>query len=216
MPKRTVTLTRVVAAALAAALTIPLGGPAQGAPRANGATTPAAVTLEVLASNGSGCAPGTATVTADADDTGFRVRYRDFVAEAGGGAEPVDRRKNCQLSVLVNIPAGWTVAIAEADYRGRAHLRHGATGLHRTNYYWQGSSGGDSSNQSFSGPFSGAWSTWDVAPVLHYAPCSGQRVLNINTELRVDSGDSTGTSSMSMRSSEGDVHTLFNFSWGHC
>lgn len=216
MPRRTVNKMRVAAAALAAALTIPLTGPAHGAPLVNEIPAPGTVTLEVLAANGSGCSPGTATVAGNSDDTGFRVRYRDFAAEAGGDANPTDRRKNCQLSVLVGVPAGWTVAIAEADYRGRAGLRSGASGLHRTNYYWQGSSGGDTSNQSFTGPFHGTWSTWDVAPVLHYAPCSGQRVLNINTELRVDAGDSTGRSTMSMRSSEGDVHTLFNFTWAHC
>jgi hypothetical protein len=203
---------RVMAAVLATALALPLGTPAQAAP----APAAAMITVEVIAANGSGCAPGTASVVSNGDDTGFRVRYRDFVAEAGGSAGVVDRRKNCQLGVLVTIPDGWTVAIASANYRGRAALRSGATALQRTSYYWQGSSATERKDATFAGPLNGLWTTWDVAPVMTYAECGSQSVLNVNTELRIDAGTSTGTSTMSMSSSEGDVDTLFNFSLAHC
>ncbi|GLW34526.1 DUF4360 domain-containing protein [Actinoplanes regularis] len=204
-----------VAAVLSPALAIPLGAPAYGASGA-GAEAAGVVTVEVIAANGSGCAPGTATVTGNADDTGFRVRYRDFIAEAGGDASATDRRKNCQVSVLVSIPSGWTIAIAEATYRGRANLYSGASGLHRTTYYWQGSSQSDSVSQTFTGPRSDSWSTTQVAGVLHYQPCDTQSVLNINTELRVDAGTSTRKNSLSMRTSDGDVDTLFNYSLTPC
>ena len=174
------------------------------------------VTVEVVAANGSGCAPGTATVIANADKTGFRIRYHDFVAEAGGNADPTDRRKNCQVGALVSVPAGWTFAIAEAQYRGRARLAAGATALQRTNYYWQGSSDDHRTEETFVGPRYDHWRTEDVAPLLIYVPCNEQKVLNINTELRVDAGTSTARSSMSMTTSEGDVDTLFNFSWTRC
>jgi hypothetical protein len=175
-----------------------------------------AVTVEVVAANGSGCSPGTAAVIANSDKSGFRIRYYDFVAEAGGGADATDRRKNCQIGALVTVPAGWTFAVAEAEYRGRARLASGATALQRTNYYWQGSSTNSSTEETFAGPYNGYWGTSDVAPVLVYTPCSEQKVLNINTELRVDAGSSSSRSSMSMRTSEGDVDTLFNFSWRRC
>jgi hypothetical protein len=202
------TSNRVMAAVLSAALVlVPLNTPAQAA---------AAITVEVIASNGSGCAPGTASVIGNGDNTGFRVRYRDFVAEAGGSAGIVDRRKNCQLGVLVTIPDGWTIAIASANYRGKAALRSGATALQRTSYYWQGSSTTERKDATFTGPLNGLWTTWDVAPVLTYAECGSQSVLNINTELRVDAGASTGVSSMSMNASEGDVDTLFHYSLASC
>ena len=54
------------------------------------------------------------------------------------------------------------------------------------------------------------------AAVLVYVPCAEQRVLNINTELRVDAGTSGVKNSMSMTTSEGDVDTLFNFSCIRC
>ena len=200
-----------VLAVLSTVLALSLSSPARAASVPDGN-----VTVEVVAANGSGCAPGTATVIANADKSGFRIRYYDFVAEAGGTADPTDRRKNCQIGALVTVPAGWTFAIAKAEYRGRARLSSGATALQRTNYYWQGSSANSSTEETFSGPLNGYWDTSDVAPVLIYTPCTEQRVLNINTELRVDAGTSASRSSMSMRSSEGDVDTLFNFSWTRC
>ncbi|SDT39377.1 DUF4360 domain-containing protein [Actinoplanes derwentensis] len=200
---------RVIAAVLGAALALPLGA----APALAAAP---AITVEVIAASGSGCAPGTATVVSNSDNTGFRVRYRDFTATAGGGADIVERRKNCQLGVLVSIPDGWTIAIASANYRGRATLKSGATALQRTSYYWQGASTTERKDATFTGPYSGLWTTWDVAPVLTYAECGSQSVLNINTELRIDAGTSTSTSTMSMSNTEGDVDTLFNYSLSSC
>lgn len=206
-----------VVAALGTVLVLPLATPAHAAgDEAVAAVPDGSVGIEVIAANGSGCSPGTASVVANSDKSGFRIRYYDFVAEAGGGAAVSERRKNCQIGVLVTVPAGWTFAIAEADYRGRARLHPGATGLQRTNYYWQGSSENSSTEETLHGPVSGYWHTRDVAPVLIYTPCSAQRVLNVNTELRVDNGSSTSRSVMSMNSSEGDVDTLFNFTWTRC
>ena len=217
MTKGLVGARQTILAALSTVLALALSTPARAAGGEALAAVPEGnVTFEVIAANGSGCSPGTATVIGDSDKTGFRIRYSDFVAEAGGGAEATARRKNCQISVLVTVPAGWTFAIAEADYRGRARLHSGAAALQRTNYYWQGSSDNSSTDERFAGPLSGYWGTRDVAPALIYTPCADQQVLNVNTELRVDPGTSTSRSVMSMRSSEGDVDTLFNFSWTRC
>jgi hypothetical protein len=206
----------VLVAAASTVLALSLSTPAHAAADALAAAPDGKVTVEVVAANGSGCAPGTASVIANSDNTGFRIRYNDFVAEAGGGADATDRRKNCQIGVVVTVPAGWTFAIAEADYGGRARLYAGATAVQRTNYYWQGSSETSSTTETFTGPVNGYWETRDVAPVLIYTPCAAQSVLNINTELRVNGGTSSSTSSVSMKTSEGDVDTLFNFSWTRC
>jgi uncharacterized protein (DUF2141 family) len=184
-------------------------------------TTPSdRITLDVVSVNGSGCPPGTVDVAVLPDNTGFRLTYRDFLARAGGDANPVDLRKNCQLNVLVHVPQGFTFAVASADYRGRARLEAGATGLQRTNYYFQGSPDNNYVDHSFAGPLSSAWHTTDETPVaeLVYAPCGEFRSVNINTELRVNEGTQNANkiSSMSMRSTEGNVDTIVHFSWKQC
>lgn len=180
----------------------------------------AGITLDVVSVNGSGCPPGTASVSVLPDGSGFRVSYRDFLARAGGSADPVEFRKNCQLNVLVHIPQGFTFALASADYRGRARLEAGATALQRTNYYLQGAPDNNYVDHSFAGPMFSGWQTSDVIPVteLVYAPCGEQRNVNVNTELRVDEGslNAARTSSMSMRAADGNVDTLVHFQWKQC
>lgn len=220
MTVRSIRAGRGTLVALSAVLTLSLSGPAYAAGEGSAADTPTAppeqITLEVLAANGSGCPDGTVKVAGNSDRTGFRLTYRDFVAEAGGSAAVPDGRKNCQVAVRVDVPNGWTFAIAKAEYRGRARLDSGATGLHRTNYYFQGSSDNNYSDLPLTGPLNAWWTNTDGALILAYARCDVQRVLNINTELRVYEGTSNKKSSVSMRSSEGDVDTLFNFAWKKC
>ncbi|BFU41789.1 DUF4360 domain-containing protein [Krasilnikovia sp. MM14-A1004] len=176
------------------------------------------VTLDVQTVNGSGCPAGTAWVSMQPDNTGFRIYYSNFRASDGGSSNPTDIRKNCQVNLLVHIPQGFTYAIARADYWGRAHLEPGATALERTNYYLQGSSDNNYADHYFAGPFNGGWHTVDItsAASLVWAPCGVTRSLNVNTELRVDAGSSSATSSISLRASEGDVYTLVNFQWRQC
>ena len=213
---RWVTLATVVTLS---ALSLP--GPAFGVVPAADVSTPPSeqVTLDLQTVNGSGCPAGTATATMQSDNTGFRITYTAFLAQDGGAVANTDFRKNCQVNLLVNIPQGFTFAIAKADYSGRAHLETGATALERSNYYFQGSSDNNYVDHTFSGPLNGGWRATDItaAADLVYAPCGVVRSLNINTELRVDAGTSSAkTSYISMRASDGDVYTLVQFQWKQC
>jgi hypothetical protein len=174
------------------------------------------ITLDVISVNGSGCPLGGATVVMQPDNTGFRITYKDFVARDGGSAAPTDFRQNCQVNVQLHVPQGFTYAVSSADYRGRASLGFAATALERTNYYFQGSPENNVADHVFAGPLHGAWHTTDVTDSsdLVFAPCGIYRNLNINTELRVNSP--YGSSWMSLKSSDGDVDTIVNFSWKHC
>jgi hypothetical protein len=176
----------------------------------------APITVDVNTVNGSGCPAGTATVRMLSDNSGFRVSYRDFVARDGGNAGATEIRQNCQVNVTIHIPQGFTFAIASADYRGQVSLQNGASALHRTNYYFQGSSDNNISDHAFAGPLHGTWRTSDTAAfaTLVFAACGVERGLNINTELRVNSP--VGASWISMRASDGDVDTIAHFAWKQC
>jgi hypothetical protein len=208
---------------LAAAITLSalaLPGRALGADDSATAAPPGTpVTVSVQTVNGSGCPAGTAAVTMQPDNTGFKITYTDFIARAGGGAAATDFRKNCQVNLQVHIPQGFTFAIARADYVGRIRLADGASALERSNYYYQSSSDDAYVDHYFDGPQSGTWHTIDATEEadLVYGACGAVRGLNINTELRVDAGTATSTSNwISLRTSEGDVYTVVQFSWKQC
>lgn len=182
------------------------------------------ITVDVVGVNGSGCPEGTAEVAVSEDKKAFTVTYSDYLAQVGVGAGATDFRKNCQLSVLVHVPSGFTFGIAQADYRGFAALEPGASGLLRANYYFQGMAQTVSSSHPFDGGdlgFEDDWLVTDQVPVAStvYLPCGAQRNLNINTSLRVLAGASdptTTTSFMAMDSTDGSFSTLYHFSWMRC
>jgi hypothetical protein len=177
------------------------------------------ITVEVLTANGSGCPAGSADVTPSADNTSFTVAYDNYVARDGGGAEPTDIRKNCQLSLQVGVPQGFTFAIARADYRGYVYLRNGATASQNAYYYFMGESETTEVNNSFSGPISSRWHTSDVTAVaaLVWAPCGEQVNLNVNTDLRVRAGTAESSRNfISMDRSSAGADTVFQLSWKRC
>ncbi|MEY9965127.1 hypothetical protein ABIA33_003169 [Streptacidiphilus sp. MAP12-16] len=182
---------------------------------------PGNVTVGLVTVNGSGCPAGTAAVAVAPDNTAFTVTYSNYLAQVGVGAARTDSRKNCQLDVRVNVPQGFTYAIAQADYRGFASLASGASSIERANYYFQGQSQTTSASHSFSGPLDDDWQATDVAGVgaVVFAPCGETRDLNINTQLQVNLGTSdpaTTNSFMTMDSTDGSITTVYHFSWKHC
>ncbi|RFS87512.1 DUF4360 domain-containing protein [Actinomadura spongiicola] len=181
---------------------------------------PGKITMKVLTVNGSGCRAGTAAVAPSSDNTAFTVTYSDYTAQAGGKSNPTDMRKNCQLSLSVQIPQGFTYAIASADYRGYANLAKGDTGLERASYYHQGMAQTTPVSHTIKGKFSNNWQFTDRTPVaeLVYKPCGENRNFNINTELRVEKGtsDPDATSFISFDSADGSVRTLYQFAWKKC
>ncbi len=182
---------------------------------------PDRVVIDVVTVNGSGCPAGTAAVAVASDNTAFTVSYSNYLAQVGVGSKPTDNRKNCQLGLNVHVPQGFTYAIAQADYRGFAHLEPGAIGLEKASYYFQGTSQTTAVSHRFTGPADDDWQTTDTtdASSLVYAPCGASRILNVNTELRAGAGTSdpaTTTSYMAMDSTDGSVNTLYHFSWKAC
>jgi hypothetical protein len=181
---------------------------------------PNKIQVSVVTANGSGCRAGSVAVAPSIDNTAFTVTYSDFMAQAGGASRPTDMRKNCQLVVRVRVPQGFTVAVAQADYRGYANIKRGATGTERASYYWQGSSATGHSTHDIPGSYNDTWQFTDRAGVIAtvWSPCGAERNLNINQEVVVDRGSSAPgqTSFMTMDSTDGSANTIFHVSWARC
>ncbi len=174
--------------------------------------------IDVVVANGSGCPAGTAEISTHGRN--FSISYHTFAAEAGSGVDPVDARKNCQLGIQVSLPPGYTYGLARSTYSGYIHLESGATALHRTGFYFQGSSDTTTLDFPFTGPITDQWrTTYRPAPhEIIYSPCGDRRNLNINSELRVDLGNSDRTKRNVIRadSSKGAVHAEYELTTKPC
>ncbi|WP_285750865.1 DUF4360 domain-containing protein [Lentzea sp. NBRC 105346] len=188
------------------------------APSSADVVPPGKIKVEVVTVNGSGCPAGTAAVAAADDNTAFTVTYSDYTAKAGSGSSPTDFRKNCQLSLRVFYPQGFTYGIAQADYRGFASLPRGGRGLQRANYYFMGTSPTAVSSHNINGPFGDDWQFTDKTDVasIVFAPCGETRNLNVNTELRAYSNGHNASSFVTMDSTDGGVSTKYHFAWKTC
>jgi hypothetical protein len=179
------------------------------------------IVVEVVTVNGSGCPAGTAAIAVAPDNTAFTITYSEYMAVVGLGSTPTDFRKNCQINVLVHVPQGFTFAVAKADYRGFASLANGAKAMQKANYYFQGNSQTEFRTHRLNGPWDDNWQATDETeiPALVFRPCGEQRLLNINTELRVDKGTSDTkktTSLIAMDSTDGSINTIYHFHWKRC
>ncbi|MGF1425695.1 DUF4360 domain-containing protein [Kitasatospora sp. LaBMicrA B282] len=177
-------------------------------------------TIGLVSLNGSGCPDGTAAVAPSPDGTAFTVTYSDYLAKSGAGTAPTDSRRNCQLTVQVHAPQGFTYAVAEADYRGYASLAAGASAQEQANYYFQGMQQTGTITHPFNGPLNDDWQATDTTNIasLVWSPCGEVRDLNINTELRTDQGtaDPTTTNYMTMDSTDGSLTTTYHLDWAQC
>jgi hypothetical protein len=187
----------------------------------NNPPPPDKIVIDVVNANGTGCPLGTSAVAVSQDNTAFTVTYSAYTALVGVGAGPLDGRKNCQIGLRVHVPQGFTYGIAQADYRGFAHLERGATGLERANYYFQGNSPTAYLQHPLAGPFEDDWHFTDSTEVgaIVFKPCGEERNLNINTELRAAAGTSDPkktTSFVTMDSTDGSITTTYHFAWLTC
>jgi hypothetical protein len=190
--------------------------PDPSASAAAGTPSPPPGKVRVATAAGSGCPAGTYAVVADRGNSSFTVTYDTFVAQAGAGAQPTDARRNCQLSLVVDAPEGYTFALASAPVHGEAHLAPGATGSVGIHAYFQGMSQTVTVVQRFSGPLTSAWDlAGDVAPADQvFRPCGERRNLNLNVEVVARAGPSGPAPTSYLAVTAEPV--LVNLTWRHC
>jgi len=187
----------------------------------SGSAAPNNVTIKKIVFNGSGCPPGSTQARLARDGTSFRLLFGpQFEAEIGPGVPLIESRKNCQVLLTLNVPQGFTFALAAVDYRGSADIASGSQGVFRATHFFQGQSRQSTTMKTFNGPLRGDWRAFQAIPIteLVWAPCGVERALNINASIRVARGSAgpRSDSQMTMDSERGRLFTLFQFRWKTC
>ncbi|WP_131738533.1 DUF4360 domain-containing protein [Actinomadura roseirufa] len=189
-PGRTTTVALGAALVLTALTSAPSTALASGGPTA---PPPESVTVTLQGNNGSGCPrERPAEFSVNPQTHAFTIRQIGFDAEAGGDADRLAFRRNCQSGIRVTAPPEFTYALSYGDYFGYADLQPGASGLLNVSYYFQGDPGTTSYRHVIKGPVADYWQYTDTVDIaaLRFLPCGERRNLNINSELRVDLGAS--------------------------
>jgi len=190
------------------------------APTSTATAGPPGFNITSLTVNGSGCPPGSADYTLSPDNTAVTVTFSEFDASAGPGIAISENRKNCQLTLTVGVPAGFTFGVANVDYRGWYELDSQVTANQMSTYYFQGQLQEATAHSNFTGVLSGDDYTFrDSFNVTstNMSPCGVSTVLNINSALQVsNSANSQGSGYIADDSIDASLITTFNFQWQTC
>jgi len=173
-----------------------------------------------LVVNGSGCPAGSAQYVLSADHTSVTVTFSQYQASVGPGIPITQNRQNCQLTLAVNVPSGFTFGIAAVDYRGYYQLDNKVTADQQATYYFQGQLAQATAHSTLTGAIEGNDYTFrdefDLASTV-LAPCGAKTVLNINSQLRANNGaNPSGSGFITDDSIDATLTQVFNFNWQTC
>jgi len=91
---------------------------------------------------GTGCPSGSATSGPFLSGTSTLILPAfDLIAQTGKNVATADVRENCQFNAKFKYPAGWQFSISKAEYRGRASIPAGITGVSKSTYFFSGNQG---------------------------------------------------------------------------
>lgn len=90
---------------------------------------------------GTGCPVGTASAILAPDGSALTLLFDQYVAQAGGATRLSMDRKNCNISIPVLVPEGFSVSILTVDYRGFVSIPRGGSGKFSAEYFFAGSRG---------------------------------------------------------------------------
>jgi len=184
------------------------------------------VKIKSLTAIGTGCPdPSTYSTNLSDDAQAFTITFSSFIAEVGPGIPLSASRKNCAMTVVLDVPAGYTYSVGTFNYRGFMDLAENVKAEHKTQYSFQG--------QGKTGMFEavevGALSkdfvytdkiglTTVYTPDV-WSPCNKERALVINPSIRVSklpgaAADAQGL--ITNDSVDGEIQQVFGFKWFGC
>ncbi|MDC0749078.1 DUF4360 domain-containing protein [Polyangium mundeleinium] len=182
------------------------------------AEAPGAFALRDLKYAGAGCPEGSVAYLASQDAAAFTILFSKLYAEIGPNVDRDDAKKRCNLTLLFEVPPGWSFAIEGGDVRGYAFLEAGLTGIVRSIYSFPGLSREERAFEMvFQGVMDEIYEKHDVLAPDHPVPCTGRKNLHIKTDALLDDRLARGKSGLlTVDSVDGVVRQTYRLRWAHC
>jgi hypothetical protein len=167
---------------------------------------------------GSGCPAGTASVSVSPSEDAISVLFDQFTVEAGSSSMRRVDRKSCDLSIPVQVPQGYSVAIVQTDFRG-FNLVPSYGGMNRLNteYFWAGIRG-PMYSRLFTGPQNADYTETNgvMATSLVWAPCGASVNLRIRATIMTQTNSRMDQSMMTVDSADVSSGLLYHLQWRRC
>lgn len=112
-----------------------------------------AVSIQNIGYAGNGCPVGSASVVLADDRQSVSVLIDEYIIEAGGTDQRTFDRKKCDIAFGLKVPAGISVSLLNAEYRGFIDLPASAKATFTRDYFFAGSQGPEL-NSSWDGSLS--------------------------------------------------------------
>jgi hypothetical protein len=213
----------MISATAVAGLVLSLFSAPSGAVVANDPPPAGSVTIEALGVNGgSGCSRESVALAISPDKRAFTVTYSEFAAFIAVAPDPSEPKKKCKITLRINVPAGYTYGVTQADYRGFAKLEADVTATHSAAYKFQAAGGKtESKTTNFSGSLDDLYQVTHHPAEPMWARCTKEK-LDITTELTIKKGTKpiTDVNVIAMDSTDGEVEgkvkSAFGLSWKRC
>ncbi|RPA77082.1 hypothetical protein BJ508DRAFT_417294 [Ascobolus immersus RN42] len=154
------------------------------------------VSIKGVVYGGSGCPQKTADPIISKDGKSITIDYDSskYTAFQHKSSSVADSRKNCQITLKLEFPSGWSYSVAETSYAGHVKLDKGVTATQTINYYFSGETDQVTQFASFQGPVDKDFVVVDTIAYEKnvWSSCSSStELLNVNSALRVE-GDGNG------------------------
>lgn len=180
------------------------------------------VLIKKIQANGSGCPIGSVATNIGDDKKSFTLTFSDFVAETGPNMPYSAARKNCTLTMVLDVPAGWQYSIASYYYRGFMQLDSGIKAEHSVDYYFEGQGLTNRFGTTQSGPYAADYVFNDDVGLASsvYSPCQESRALNINAKIRIYNSNPSGFPNsrgvIANDSVDGQIRQVWGLTWKRC
>ena len=189
------------------------------------APNPSEVTINSFTYAGSGCGAGTAATNLSADKKALTVLFSQFMASVGPGVDPLLSRRNCQINIDLQAPAGFGYSLVTLDTRGAVTLEPSVSGTLRATYHFQSSQEDRVFEHVLTGPLDEDFVVRDQAAVETDVPetylwssCEGaSRSLTINSVIEMDNGlNPLASGVMTVDSIDGELTHQYGIKWRKC
>ncbi|GBG76294.1 hypothetical protein CBR_g22042 [Chara braunii] len=176
-----------------------------------------AVKITAFKYSGTGCPPGSAEGVISFDGQTLTIIFSKYTVFTPGS--PADRRKNCQVTVALEYPSGFTFTLATVTYGGLyAQLEPGVTGTLAAAYYFSGIPETARSKRELLPPLEGNFEFTDKFATVVYQACGVQpAIINLFFEASVKPPPgSKAVGLITVGSQDLRLKQIYRFIWKKC